>query len=148
MVIKEITKNENETRHFAARLQEKFGAGVFYALRGDLGTGKTCFVRGLASALGIKTAVSSPTFTIVNEYTAEDGTRLIHADLYRIPGPDELDSIGWYEYLDSGDTMAVEWPERAGDQIPEGTIFVDIAFGATSGERQFTVTTSEEQSGR
>jgi len=114
--------------------------GDVVALRGDLGAGKTCLVQGLARALGIDAAVCSPTFTLVNEYRGRDGGRLVHIDLYRLAGPDDLDAIGWDDYLDSGDAMAVEWPERAGGELPPRAIFVDIRIGDAPDERRFHVT--------
>ena len=139
MTIARTTQNEAETQAFAAELARRFGPRAFYALRGDLGAGKTCFVQGLARALGIAAAVCSPTFTLVNEYRGAGGNRLVHADLYRLAGPDDLDAIGWDDYLDSGDAMAVEWPERAGDQLPSRTIFVEIKIGDAPDERRFHV---------
>jgi len=140
MTIARTTESEIETQAFAAELVRRFGSKAFYALRGDLGAGKTCLVQGLARALGIDAAVCSPTFTLVNEYRGRDGSRLVHVDLYRLNGPDDLDAIGWDDYLDSGDAMAVEWPERAGNELPPRTIFIDIAIGATPAERRFLVT--------
>lgn len=140
MTISKTTENEIETQAFAAELARRFGPKAFYALRGDLGAGKTCLVQGLARALGIDAAVCSPTFTLVNEYRGPDGSRLVHIDLYRLAGPDDLDAIGWDDYLDSGDAMAVEWPERAGHELPPRTIFVEIKIGSTPDERRFRVT--------
>ncbi len=139
MIISTKTSNETETRAFAKKLVGIFGPKAFYALYGDLGAGKTCFVQGLSIALGIKDAVCSPTFTIVNEYTSTKGGRLIHVDLYRLSGPEELDSIGWEDYVDSGDAMAVEWPERAGDELPARAISVEIAIGSSPDDRLFKV---------
>ena len=139
MTISRITRSEIETQAFAADLTRLFGDHPFYALKGDLGAGKTCFVQGLAVAMGIKAAVYSPTFTIVNEYQGANGNRLIHADLYRLSGPEELDSIGWDDYLDSGDAMAVEWPERAAGELPERAITIELQIGSSPQERLFKV---------
>lgn len=135
------TRSVPETQALARDLAERFGPNAFYALRGDLGAGKTCFVQGLCTALGIHALVSSPTFTIANEYRDDKaGKRFLHLDLYRLEGPDDLDSIGWDDYLDSGDPMAVEWPERAGSYLPARTIFIDIGIGPGPDDRTFTVT--------
>lgn len=139
MKFSRTTSNEIETQSLAAELCQRFGTHAFYALKGDLGTGKTCFVQGLAAALGINAAVCSPTFTIANEYVGENYLRLIHLDLYRLTGPQELESIGWDDYLDSGDAMAVEWPERAKDELPARTILVAFKMGASPDERIITV---------
>lgn len=129
------------TQDFARELAAAFGPRAFYALEGDLGAGKTCFVQGLCDGLGVRAAVSSPTFAIANEYRDEaSGRRFLHLDLYRLSGPDELDTIGWDDYLDSGDPMAVEWPERAAGLLPPNTVRVDVAIGPGPDDRTFTVT--------
>ena len=128
------------TFRIARDLLAECGPGAVLALHGELGAGKTSFVQGLARALGIDAAVCSPTFTLVNEYRGRDGARLVHIDLYRLAGPDDLDAIGWDDYLDSGDAMAVEWPERAGGELPPRAIFVDIRIGDAPDERRFHVT--------
>lgn len=114
-----LTRGEAETREFARTLAAACGPGAVWALSGDLGAGKTRFVQGLCDGLGVRAAVCSPTFAIANEYGGDGGSpRLVHLDLYRLSGPDELESIGWDDYIDSGDTLAVEWPERAGRFLP------------------------------
>ena len=135
------THGVRETQDFAREVAAAFGPRAVYALRGDLGAGKTCFVQGLCEGLGIRAAVSSPTFAIAHEYRDEAaGRRLVHLDLYRLSGPDELDTIGWDDYLDSGDPLAVEWPERAAGLLPPNTVRVDVAIGPGPDDRTFTVT--------
>lgn len=117
-----------ETQAFARELASACGPGFVWALFGDLGAGKTRFAQGLCDGLGIPAAVTSPTFSLANEYGGDGVPRLVHLDLYRLTGPGELEGIGWDDYLDSGDTMAVEWPERAGRFLPEDrTVRVAIA---------------------
>ncbi len=96
----------------------------FIALYGDLGAGKTVFVRGLASVLSPNSRVKSPTFTLVNEYR-NGKIPLFHFDLYRISGLDELDGFGFDEYVDGGNCIA-EWSEKLGCSLPENTIKVKI----------------------
>ena len=100
-------------REFAAELKP----GDVVCLEGDLGTGKTTFTQGLAAALGVKGRVTSPTFCIVQEHRGERNF-LVHMDLYRLNGEDDVVAIGWEDYLAEGAILAVEWPERAGGLIP------------------------------
>lgn len=119
-----FTNSENETERVGADLADKLKAGDVIALYGDLGAGKTAFVRGLARGMGLKDMVSSPTFTIVNEYLGE--TPLFHFDMYRLSGSDELFEIGWEDYLERGGVCAVEWSENVKDAFPPEVIKVDI----------------------
>lgn len=129
-----------ETQDFARELARAFGPRAFFALKGDLGAGKTCFVQGLCDGLGIRAAVSSPTFAIANEYRDEaSGRRFLHLDLYRLSGPDELDTIGWDDYLDAGDPMAVEWPDRAAGRLPPGAVHVRFSIGPGPDDRTIAV---------
>ena len=107
----------------------------FIALEGDLGAGKTAFVRGFASVLSPGSRVKSPTYTIVNEYR-RGGVPVFHFDLYRVEDPDELDSIGFDEYLASGICIA-EWSEHLGDRRPADAITVLIE---KCGEEERTIT--------
>ena len=132
--------NEAETEAIGARLAAALTPGSVVAYEGGLGMGKTAFTRGLAAGLGYKGRVTSPTFTIVNEY---EGGRLplFHFDMYRLNSADDLFDIGWEDYLARGGVCAVEWSERVADALPEGTIFVDIARGAEGEDsRVITVT--------
>ncbi len=114
------THSEKETEDLGARFAASLPAGAVAALYGDLGCGKTAFVRGMARGMGLDAAVTSPTFTIVNEY---DGPRpLFHFDMYRLSSADELFDIGWEDYLARGGVCAVEWSENVpgafeGDEI-------------------------------
>ncbi len=109
-----VTKSEKETENLGRELAAKLGSQSIVALYGDLGAGKTAFVRGLARGLGIKKKVLSPTFTIVNELS-ENGKTLIHFDMYRLSGSDELFDIGWEDYLQRDCIIAVEWSEIVDD---------------------------------
>jgi tRNA threonylcarbamoyladenosine biosynthesis protein TsaE len=117
--------SESDTRAVAAALASRLSAGDVLLLQGDLGTGKTAFVRGLAKGLGVDPdEVTSPTFTLVHEYR---GGRLpiVHVDLYRLTGID-LDEIGLDEALASSGVVAVEWAERL-SRAGEGAIRVQIS---------------------
>ena len=119
-----ITKSESETRELGALLAKRLTPGAVVALRGGLGVGKTAFTRGLAEGLGITARVTSPTFTIVNEYA---GTlTLFHFDLYRLGGSDELDTIGFYEYLDRGGITVIEWSEIMGTELPSDAVVITL----------------------
>ena len=121
-----LTRNEAETEALGARLAAVLTPGAVVAYRGDLGTGKTAFTRGLARGLGYTGRVTSPTFTIVNEY---EGGRLplFHFDMYRLEGAEDLFDIGWEDYLDRGGVCAVEWSEQVSEALPEGSILVALS---------------------
>lgn len=136
--MKFITNSEEETERLGARLAVKLEPGAVIAFTGDLGAGKTAFTRGLARGLGIPDRVTSPTFTIVNEY---EGGRLplFHFDMYRLGSADELFDIGWEDYLARKGVCAVEWSENVSDALEEGTLSVEICQGETDGQRIITV---------
>ena len=106
-----ITNSPSETEAVGAALARVLQPGTVIAYRGDLGAGKTAFTRGLARGLGVTERVTSPTYTIVNEYL---GGRmpLFHFDMYRLGSEDELFDIGWVDYLARGGVCAVEWSEN------------------------------------
>ena len=118
------TFSPSETENLGAAVAQKLTAGTVLAYRGDLGAGKTAFTRGLARGLGCKEIVTSPTYTIVNEYL---GGRLplFHFDMYRLASSDDLWDIGWEDYLDRGGICAVEWSENVDDAM-EDAIYVCI----------------------
>ena len=108
--MKYTTHSEQETEALGREFAEKIPDGSVIALYGDLGCGKTAFVRGMARGMGIDALVNSPTFTIVNEYI---GARsLFHFDMYRLGSADELYDIGWEDYLGRNGVCAVEWSEN------------------------------------
>ena len=113
-----------ETEAFAADLAHRLKSGDVLAFRGGLGAGKTAFVRGLARGLGWEGEVSSPTFALVYEYAASPP--LYHFDMYRIHTFDDLYSTGFFDYLDAGGILAVEWSENIADALPPETITVTI----------------------
>jgi hydrolase, P-loop family len=120
-----LSHSEAETEAAGERLGASLSPGTVLAYRGGLGMGKTAFTRGLARGLGCTGRVTSPTFTIVNEY--EGRIPLFHFDMYRLPDSDALFDIGWDDYLDRGGVCAVEWSEQVDDALPEDTIYVTIS---------------------
>ena len=118
------TRSPEETEALGAALGAVIPAGTVLAYRGDLGAGKTAFTRGLARGLGYREPVTSPTYTIVNEYI---GGRipLFHFDMYRLGSSEDLWDIGWEDYLDRGGVCAVEWSENVVDAL-EGALTVTI----------------------
>ena len=120
-----ISRSVAETESIGQELAGQLSPGTVLAYLGDLGMGKTAFTRGLARGLGCTGRVTSPTFTIVNEY---DGRiPLFHFDMYRLSDSDDLFDIGWEDYLDRGGVCAVEWSERITDALPDDTLYVTIA---------------------
>ena len=119
-----FSNNEAETEELGARLSARLPDGAVVAMYGDLGAGKTAFVRGMARGMGLDCRVSSPTFTIVNEYLGQ--RELIPFDMYRLSGADELFEIGWEDYLNRGAVCAVEWSEKVQDAFFGDEITVTI----------------------
>ena len=105
-----------ETWELARRFAAELAPGGVVCLEGDLGAGKTTFTQGLAAALGVPGRVTSPTFCIVQEHIGE--RLLVHMDLYRLHGEDDVETIGWEDYVSQGAILVVEWPERAGSLVP------------------------------
>ena len=118
------TNSPAETEAVGAALGAVLTPGTVIAYRGDLGAGKTAFTRGLARGLGAKEQVTSPTYTIVNEYLS-GRMPLFHFDMYRLASSDDLWDIGWEDYLDRGGVCAVEWSENVDDAM-ENAIYVTI----------------------
>ena len=139
-----ITHSPEETEAIGERLAEKLHPGTVLAYRGDLGAGKTAFTRGLCRGLGCRETVTSPTYTIVNEYL---GGRLplFHFDMYRLASDDDLWAIGWEDYLDRQGVCAVEWSENVPEAMA-GALTVSIEkLGDTT--RRITVDGGNEYAG-
>jgi tRNA threonylcarbamoyladenosine biosynthesis protein TsaE len=131
--IERISTGPDETRAFARQMATQLGPGTVLALHGDLGAGKTCFVQGLAAGLDVQQPVSSPTYTLVNEYRGR--LPLYHVDLYRLHSADAALDMGLDEYLDGAGITAIEWPERAAAVLPARTRHIQFSHGQTPSER-------------
>ena len=117
-----MTKSPEETEAAGASFAPRVAAGGVIALYGGLGVGKTAFVRGLAAGLGLDAGVSSPTFALVNDYGGNPP--LAHFDMYRVTGWEDLYSTGFFDYLDAGAILAVEWSENIEAALPDNAIRV------------------------
>ena len=137
-----VSHSVSDTEAFGERLAQRLRPGDVVAYTGSLGMGKTALTRGLARGLGCKGRVTSPTFTIVNEYDGD--IPLFHFDMYRLGSSEELYDIGWDDYLSRGGVCAVEWSERVADALPEDAVTVNITRGETDDTRIITVTGVEE----
>ncbi|MCQ2449181.1 MAG: tRNA (adenosine(37)-N6)-threonylcarbamoyltransferase complex ATPase subunit type 1 TsaE [Clostridia bacterium] len=126
-----------ETESFAADFSKSLHGGEIIAFRGELGQGKTCFVRGLAKGLGCTDDVTSPTFALVNVY---NGGRLplYHFDMYRVSGWEDLYSTGYFDYAEAGGVLAVEWSENIENALPDDVITVTLVQTGET-DREITV---------
>ena len=130
------TETEEVGRALAKSLDEAKKRCAFIAMRGEMGVGKTAFVRGFASYFGIS-GVRSPTYTVVNEYC--DKARIFHFDMYRIEGEDDLYSIGYDDYVESDGYCIAEWSENIEDFIPRGAITVSIYRNKHENDRRIEI---------
>lgn len=136
-----VSHSEKETENFAKEFAKSLKAGDVVAFEGDLGAGKTAFVRGMAGGLDCSDSVCSPTFAIVNEYDGK--IPVFHFDMYRIETLGELYSIGFFEYLERGGICAIEWSENIYSALPQNSIFVNIQR-LSGNERKITVREGKE----
>ena len=144
-----LSLGADDTEGFGEQIAKLLCPGAVVAYSGELGAGKTAMTRGLARGLGYSGRVTSPTFTIVNEY--EGSIPLFHFDLYRLSSSDELYDIGWEDYLTRGGVCVVEWSERVEDALPEDAVRIHIARCAEDENRRLITVTglkslSEEES--
>ena len=137
-----LSHSPEDTEHIGEELGRTLSPGSVVAYIGGLGMGKTAFTRGLARGLGCTGRVTSPTFTIVNEYSGT--VPLFHFDMYRLDSSDALFDIGWEDYLDRGGVCAVEWSENVADAMPDGTVYVTIQRDTgDENARKITITGGE-----
>lgn len=125
-----ITNTAEDTYNLGIEIAKKLVPGDVVAMTGDLGAGKTVFVKGAATELGYTGQVTSPTFALVNEYDGR--VPIYHFDMYRIQGEEDLYSTGFYDYLDGRSIMFIEWSENVMDSLPKESIRVDIKKGGDS----------------
>ncbi len=129
------SKSPDETRRLGETIGRVLTAGSIVALNGELGTGKTTLTQGIARGLDVpeKFAVTSPTFTLVNEYPGR--LTLYHVDLYRLGGPADLESLGYEEFFFADGVTVVEWSEKIAEILHEGCIFIELRYIDTDRRR-------------
>jgi len=132
------TGSVEETWALARALAKELAPGDVVCLEGDLGAGKTTFTQGLAAALGVPGRVTSPTFCIVQEHQSPERL-LVHMDLYRLGGEEDVEAIGWEDYLARGAILVVEWPDRAGTLVPPSAWHVRITLVEGGKTRKFAI---------
>ncbi len=136
------TYSPAETENIGELLGKNIKDGTVVAMFGDLGAGKTAFTRGFARGMGIFCDVSSPTFALVNEYRGEKRT-LYHFDMYRISGWDDLYSTGYFDYLDAGGCLIIEWSENIEAILPDDCVRVTITKTDNPDERNIEIIGAE-----
>lgn len=127
------SRSAQQTEQIGADFAAGLTGGCVVALYGGLGMGKTAFVRGMARGRGLDARVSSPTFSLVNEYGGEPP--LVHFDMYRVSGWEDLYSTGFFEYIDAGCILAVEWSEMIEAALPEDALRVRISYAGETSRR-------------
>ena len=132
-----VSHSPEETEEIGARFAGTLRPGDVIALEGELGAGKTAFVRGVLRGFGYRGRVTSPTFAVANEYETEHAA-VVHCDMYRILSPDALYDIGFEEYLDGRRILLIEWSENIRYALPETCKTVRICYGGTPDERMIT----------
>ena len=133
-----ISHSTNETEAFAAQFAESLLPNTVVAYRGSMGMGKTAFTRGVMKGLGADDVVTSPTFALVNEYSSPKYT-VYHFDMYRVTTWDDLYSTGFFDYLDTGAILLIEWSENIEGALPDDTIFISIAQGENENDRIISI---------
>ncbi|MBE6778460.1 MAG: tRNA (adenosine(37)-N6)-threonylcarbamoyltransferase complex ATPase subunit type 1 TsaE [Ruminococcaceae bacterium] len=129
-----ISHSVAETESFGAQLSRELCAGSVVAFFGGMGMGKTAMVRGIAQGLSLQSDVSSPTFALVHDYGGNPP--LVHFDMYRVSGWDDLYSTGFFDYLDAGAILVVEWSENIAAALPADAIRIHISETGVDGERR------------
>lgn len=125
-------RSESELAAAARTLLEAYPAARSFAFHGDMGAGKTTFIKAICAELGVQDGMSSPTFSLVNEYITNQGEIIFHFDFYRIDNENDAYQAGLHEYFDTGNYCFVEWPEKVPSILPTGTIHVQITVDASA----------------
>ena len=136
-----ITNSPEETFQFGQKIAKILQPGMVILLSGKLGAGKTCFASGIIQGLGVKDYVTSPTFSLINQYSGR--LSVAHMDLYRLTQPSELFDLGFTEYLDGHWILLVEWPERAEEYLPN--TYLKVQISAEGEQREFSLVSSGEE---
>lgn len=131
------TSSAAETENLAEKMAERLSGGEVIALFGGMGMGKTAFTRGLARGLGIQDGVSSPTFALIHEYNGR--LNVYHFDMFRVTSWDDLYSTGFFDYLENGGVLVIEWSENIEAALPQGAIRIEIRQGLNEDERIFHI---------
>ena len=132
------SKSPDELQPIAARLIECYSGKRIFAFHGEMGAGKTTFIKTICENLKVTDTVSSPTFAIINEYVTENSGTVYHFDLYRIKAWTEMLEIGYEDYFFSGNYCLLEWPEKIVNLLPEETVHVDIVVSPDGSIRTIT----------
>lgn len=134
------THSAEQTIALGERIGARLTGGDIIAYSGGLGAGKTTLTRGISVGMGLGDHVTSPTFALVNEYRGRD-INLYHFDMYRITSAMDLETTGFYDYMDSDSVIAVEWSENIADELPDNAIYIDIRrTDDCDSEREITIT--------
>ena len=132
-----ITSSSAQTEALGEKIAAGLSGGEVIALFGGMGMGKTAFTRGLARGLGIQDGVSSPTFALIHEYHGR--LDVYHFDMFRVTGWDDLYSTGFFDYLENGGVLVIEWSENIEAALPEDSIRIEIELGSNENERVFHI---------
>ena len=132
-----ITRSPEETEKLGEKLAASLRGGEVLALFGPMGMGKTAFTRGIAKGMGVQEGVSSPTFALVHEYAGR--IPVYHFDMFRVTSWDDLYSTGFFDYLESGGVLVIEWSENIEGALPGSAIRIEISPGKEENERIFEI---------
>lgn len=136
-ILQIVTDSPVKTEELGRRVAQQLKGGEVLALFGGMGMGKTAFTRGLAAGLGITSGISSPTFSIVNEYHGR--LTVYHFDMFRVESWEDLESTGFFDYLDTKAVLVIEWSENIEGALPPDAVKIELAAGKTEQERIFRI---------